>query len=118
VVCHQRDPALVTEWRELFPDQFVCANGDGVCNYVGRDETVTIKPNQHFHLMAGRKFPEFFGWTMFVIDDISIVAANGTTGTANGFFNWCNASPDDIKVHGNEACNNLTEVHWDPTQTR
>ena len=108
----------VTDWRELYPDQFVCTNGDAVCNYVGRDETVPIKPGQYFHIMVGRKFPEFFGWTMFVIDDISIVAADGTLGTANGFYNWCNARPEDFKVHGNEACNNLTEIHWDPTQVR
>jgi len=110
--------AGVTEWRELYPDQFVCTNGDAVCNYVGRDETVTIKPGQYFHVMVGRKFPEFFGWTMFVVDDISIVAADGTLGTANGFFNWCNARPEDFKVHGSEVCNNLTEIHWDPTQVR
>ena len=108
----------VTDWRELYPDQFVCTNGDAVCNYVGRDETVPIKPGQYFHIMVGRKFPEFFGWTMFVIDDISIVAADGTLGTTNGFYNWCNARPEDFKVHGNEACNNLTEIHWDPTQVR
>lgn len=110
--------AEVTDWRELYPDQFVCTNGDAVCNYVGRDETVTIKPGQYFHVMVGRKFPEFFGWTMFVIDDISIVAADGTLGTANGFYNWCNARPEDFKVHDNEVCNNLTEIHWDPTQVR
>ncbi len=108
----------VTDWRELYPDQYVCSNGDAVCNYVGRDETVPIKPGQYFHVMVGRKFPEFFGWTMFVIDDISIVAADGTLGTANGFYNWCNARPEDLKVHGNEACNNQTEIHWDPTQVR
>ena len=110
--------AGVTDWRELFPDEYVCDNQAAVCNYVGRDETVSIKPGQYFHVMVGRKFPEFFGWTMFVIDDISIVAANGTPNTANGFYNWCNARPEDFKVHGNEACSNLTEIHWDPTQVR
>ncbi len=112
------DAGLVTDWRELFPDEFVCDNQAGVCNYVGRDETIWIKPGQYFHVMVGRKFPEFFGWTMFVIDDISIVAADGTLNTTNGFYNWCNARPEDFKVHGNEACNNLTEIHWDPTQVR
>lgn len=110
--------AGVTDWRELYPDQFVCDNQAAVCNYVGRDETVTIKPGQYFHVMVGRKFPEFFGWTMFVIDDISIVAANGTPNTANGFYNWCNGRPEDFKVHDDEICNNLTEIHWDPTQVR
>ncbi len=110
--------AGVTDWRELFSDQFVCDNQAAVCNYVGRDETVSIKPGQYFHVMVGRKFPEFFGWTMFVIDDISIVAADGTLDTANGFYNWCNGRPEDFKVHDDEICNNLTEIHWDPTQVR
>lgn len=113
------DPALVTEWRELFPDQFVCDNGDERCNYVGRDETVPIKPGQYFHLKVGRKFPEFFGWTMFVIDDISIVAADGTTGTTNGYYNWCNARPEDVKVHAGETCTtSFTEIRWDSEATR
>ncbi len=112
------DRAGVTDWRELFPDQYVCNNGDAVCNYVGRDETVHIKPGQYFHVMVGRKFPEFFGWTMFVIDDISIVAADGTLNTANGFFNWCNGRPEDFKVHGTEGCTSLTQIHWDAEQTR
>jgi len=108
----------VTDWRELFPDQFVCDNQAAVCNYVGRDETVWINPGQYFHVMVGRKFPEFFGWTMFVVDDISIVAADGTLNTTNGFFNWCNGRPEDFKVHGTQPCSNLTEIHWDPNQVR
>jgi hypothetical protein len=112
------NPAEVTDWRELFPDQFVCPNGDGVCNYVGRDETVQINPGQYFHVMVGRKFPEFLGWTMFIIDDISIVAADGTPNTENGFYNWCNGRPEDFKAHDLDNCTNLTEIHWDPEQTR
>ncbi len=111
------NPAEVTDWRELFSDQFVCANDSGVCNYVGRDETVTIAPGQFFHLQVGRKFPEFFGWTMFIIDDISIVAADGTLNTENGFYNWCNGTREDFKVHEG-ACANLTTIHWDPNETR
>ena len=111
------DPAAVTDWRELFPDQFVCDNGDGRCNYVGRDETVQINPGQYFHLQVGRKFPEFFGWTMFIIDDISIVAADGTLNTQNGFYNWCNSRPEDWKDHEG-ICTNYTEVRWDPSQVR
>jgi len=117
-ISDQSDPALVTEWRELFPDQFVCNNGDQVCNYVGRDETVPINPGQYFHLKVGRKFPEMNGWTQFVIDDISIVAADGTVGTENGFFNWCNSSPEDYKYHESEGCKSLTEIHWDAEQSR
>ena len=110
--------AGVTDWRELYPDEYVCDNQAGVCNYVGRDETVWINPGQYFHVMVGRKFPEFFGWTMFVVDDISIVAADGTLNTQNGFYNWCNGRPDYFKVHGTQPCTNLTEIHWDPTQVR
>lgn len=110
--------AGVTDWRELYPDEYVCDNQAGVCNYVGRDETVWINPGQYFHVMVGRKFPEFFGWTMFVVDDISIVAADGTLNTQNGFYNWCNGRPEDFKVHGTQPCTNLTEIHWDPTQVR
>jgi len=117
-ISNEENPALVTEWKELFPDQFVCDNQAEVCNYVGRDETVSISPGQYFHVQVGRKFPEFFGWTMFIVDDISIVAADGTTGTTNGFYNWCNASPEDIKVHGNEACRSYTEIHWDKDAIR
>lgn len=128
------NPAEVTEWKELFPDQFVCNNGDEVCNYVGRDETVPIHANQYFHLQVGRKFPEFFGWTMFIIDDISIVstatpptvtktADDGTefeeaVETENGFFNWCNDRPEDIKFHESEDCDGFTEVHWDAETPR
>ncbi|MEZ4516806.1 MAG: hypothetical protein R3C44_08200 [Chloroflexota bacterium] len=117
-ISDEENPGMVTDWRELYPDQYVCDNGDEVCNYVGRDETVQINPGQYFHIMVGRKFPEFFGWTMFVIDDVSIVAADGTTDTSNGFFNWCNASPEDIKFHGDEACNSFTEIHWDAETVR
>jgi hypothetical protein len=113
------DPAAVTaeQWKELFPDEFVCATGDGRCNYVGRDETVWINPGQYFHITVGRKFPEFFGHTMFVVDDISIVAADGTLDTENGFYNWCDGRPEDFKVHSG-TCNNLTEVRWDPREIR
>ena len=87
--------AGVTDWRELFSDQFVCDNQAAVCNYVGRDETVPIKPGQYFHVMVGRKFPEFFGWTMFVIDDISIVAADGTLNTTNGCLLYTSDAADE-----------------------
>jgi hypothetical protein len=117
-ISDQEDPGLVTEWKELYPDQYVCDNLAEVCNYVGRDETVQIAPGQHFHVMVGRKFPEFFGWTMFIVDDISIVAADGTAGTENGFFNWCNASPEDVKVHDDGSCRSYSEIHWDSSAIR
>lgn len=114
------DPSAVAqeEWKELYPDQFVCTTGDGICNYVGRDETVWINPGQFFHVQVGRKFPEFFGSTMFIVDDISIVAANGTTDTVNGFYNWCDGRPEDFKVHDGETCNNTTTIRWDPNALR
>jgi hypothetical protein len=117
-ISNEENPSLVTEWKELYPDQFVCDNLAERCNYVGRDETVSIAPGQHFHVMVGRKFPEFFGWTMFIIDDISIVAADGTTGTENGFFNWCNASPEDVKYHEDGRCGSFSEIHWDSSAIR
>ena len=76
-----------------------------------------INPGQYFHLQVGRKFPEFFGWTMFIIDDISIVAADGTLNTDNGFYNWCNSRPEDFKDHDG-VCASYTEIHWDPNQVR
>lgn len=114
------DPSLVDQeqWKELYPDQFVCTTGDGICNYVGRDETVWINPGQYFHVQVGRKFPEFFGSTMFIIDDISIVAADGTLNTENGFYNWCDGRPEDFKVHDDGVCNNTTTIRWDPRALR
>jgi hypothetical protein len=55
---------------------------------------------------------------MFIIDDISIIAADGTLNTENGFYNWCNGNPEDFKWHEEGACLNLTEVHWDSDEVR
>jgi hypothetical protein len=55
---------------------------------------------------------------MFIIDDISIVAANGTQDTENGFYNWCDGAPEDFKVHEDEECDNTTQIHWDPNAIR
>lgn len=66
------DPGSVTEWRELFPDEFACPNGDGQCNHLGRKETVFIEAGSYLHLWMGMKFPDMNAWTVFGIDDISI----------------------------------------------
>ena len=66
------EPSSVTEWRELFPDTFACANGDGTCNHLGRKETVNIAKDSYLHLWMGMKFPDHNAWTVFGIDDISI----------------------------------------------
>ena len=66
------DPGSVTQWRELFPDAYVCANGDGRCNHLGRKETVFIDAGSYLHLWMGMKFPDMGAWTVFGVDDISI----------------------------------------------
>ena len=69
---HSHDPSSVKEWRELFPDEFPCANEAGRCNHLGRKELVTIPPNSVMHLWMGMKFPDYGAWTVFGVDDISI----------------------------------------------
>lgn len=66
------DPNSVTEWRELFPDTYVCSNGAETCNHLGRKETVEIEAGSYMHLWMGMKFPDHQAWTVFVVDDISI----------------------------------------------
>jgi hypothetical protein len=67
-----------SEWRELFPDSTVCENENEICNHLGRHETVFIEDGSYFHLKAGHKFNFFNAWTVFGMDDISIVDAGGT----------------------------------------
>jgi hypothetical protein len=71
------DPASVTEWRTLDPFTTPCHNNWGVCEYIGRYETVHISDGSYFHLMSGHKFPVYNAWTVFLFDDISIVPADG-----------------------------------------
>ena len=66
------DPGSVTEWRELFPDTYVCANNNAICNHLARKETVMIEAGSYLHVRAGMKFPDHQAWTVFGIDDISI----------------------------------------------
>ncbi|HEX6385372.1 MAG TPA: hypothetical protein VF177_11930 [Anaerolineae bacterium] len=92
-------PGSVTQWRELFPDVRVCPNGDGVCNYLARKETLWIDPGSYLHVQVGHKFPDFGAFTVFGLDDFSIVDANGTTDQPDGWI-------DD------------GDVTWDPSATR
>jgi hypothetical protein len=71
------DPDSVSEWRTLDPFTTPCLNDWGVCEYIGRYETVHIGAGQYFHLLATHKFPAFNAWTVFLFDDISIVPADG-----------------------------------------
>lgn len=105
------------EWRELDPYTYQCPNGDGMCIYSGRDETVWIDPGQYFHIMVGMKFPVYNAWSFFVIDDISIVPADGSDDAANGYYDWVNDDPSDVKWHlFDEDCVDCssTDIHWDP----
>lgn len=69
-------PDSVSEWRELFPDTFACANADAQCNHLGRKETVFIHKGAYLHLWMGMKFPDMNAWTVFGVDDISITNVN------------------------------------------
>lgn len=92
-------PSSVSQWRELFPDAQVCANGAGICNHLARKETVWIDPGNYLHVQVGHKFPELFAFTVFGMDDFSIVDTSGTTNQPDGWI-------DD------------GDVTWDPEATR
>ena len=109
------------EWKELYPDVYVCENGNGVCNYVGRDEMVTVEPGQYFHVKVGRKFAGQ-GATTFVIDDISLFTDDKTSPN-NGFYNWRADDPDaSCKWHYNAettACSSPNNrITWNPNVAR
>jgi len=97
---HSQDPASVEEWRELFPDEYVCANSDGNCNHLGRKESVFIPAGSFLHLWMGMKFPDFNSWTVFGIDDISIT----------GFDDGIKIDVTDFTDDG--------DVFWDPRGAR
>ena len=94
------DPNSVKEWRELFPDEFVCSNGDAKCNYLGRKEGVFIRSGSFMHLWMGMKFPDHNAWTVFVVDDISI----------SDFSDGINVDVTDFTDDG--------DVRWDPRAER
>lgn len=97
---HSADPSSVHEWRELFPDTYVCANGAAKCNYLGRKEGVFIKQGSFLHLWMGMKFPDHNAWTVFVVDDISI----------SDFSDGINVDITDFVDDG--------DVTWDPRAER
>ncbi len=94
------DPSSVHEWRELFPDAYVCANGDAKCNYLGRKEGVFIRRGAFMHLWMGMKFPDHNAWTVFVVDDISV----------SDFSDKINVDITDFVDDG--------DVYWDPRAER
>ena len=94
------DSSSVKEWRELFPDTYVCANGDAKCNYLGRKESVMIHQDAYMHVMMGMKFPDHQAWTVFGLDDISI----------SDFSDHINVDVDDFVDDG--------DVYWDPRAGR
>jgi hypothetical protein len=94
------DPASVHEWRELFPDPYVCANGAAKCNYLGRKEGVFIRQGSYLHLWMGMKFPDHNAWTVFVVDDISV----------SDFSDGINVDITDFVDDG--------DVYWDPRAER
>jgi hypothetical protein len=111
-----------SEWRELYPDKRVCENDTGHCNYIGRDEMVDITTGQYFHVKVGHKFPFFNSNTVFVIDDISVVAENPEEVNENGFYNWLDNDKDDeasCKWHTGDACADYyNTVTWNPAAPR
>ncbi len=94
------DPSSVKEWRELFPDSYVCANGAAKCNYLGRKEGVFIRRGAFMHLWMGMKFPDHNAWSVFVVDDISI----------SDFSDGINVDITDFVDDG--------DVYWDPRAER
>lgn len=92
------EPSSVSEWRELYPDQFVCHNSAQSCWYGGRDEVISISPGEYFHLQVSHKFPFFNSWTTWVIDDISIVAADGSQPETIGYYTWVDEDGDPAVV--------------------
>jgi hypothetical protein len=114
----------VDAWRELDPYEIQCANSFEVCNYAGRDETVWIDPGSYFHLIVAQKFPVFNASTVFVIDDVSITGTDGNLDYTNGFYDWINESPEDVKFHWMDDdcflddCSDFVEVNWDKEAPR
>ena len=92
------DPASVAQWRELSPQPYPCPNALGACIHVGRYETLYLEPGQYFHLRVAQHFPVVGAWTVFGLDDFSIVPAGGTL-IEDGFW------PDAL-------------VTWDPRVER
>ncbi|MCA9942506.1 MAG: hypothetical protein H6656_05740 [Ardenticatenaceae bacterium] len=67
------DPSSVDAWYELFPDTYVCPNGYEICNHLNRVEIMNIPAGSYMHVQAAMKFPDMNAWTVFGVDDISIL---------------------------------------------
>lgn len=93
------DSNSVTEWRELFPDTYVCANADAICNHLARKELVTVEAGSYLHVRMGMKFPDHQAWTVFGLDDISITdLSDGIDADVTGFVDdgdvtWSPSAP-------------------------
>jgi hypothetical protein len=103
----EADPANVpaADWREMDPYPWQCQAGSA-CNYAGRDETLWIEPGYTFHIRVMVKFPQFNTWAFFLIDDITVVAADPESpnaGDPNGFYEWLDWS-DDMFLVEDEKC--------------
>jgi len=60
-------------WRELYPDELVCANDAERCAYLSRQETVYLEPKSYLFLKGEMKYPVWQAWTVWVWDDVSVV---------------------------------------------
>lgn len=97
-ISSEEDPYMATGWRELDPFTIQCPNTDGACLRVSRQETVWVDPGSYLHIAVGHKWPVYNAWSVFAIDDISLVPASGSPGDSGFFFDGA--------------------VFWDPTAVR
>ena len=99
-------------WKELDPYKVQCPNDWEYCNYAGRDETVWVDPGQYLHLIVAHKFPVFNASSVFLLDDVSLVAADDNAETnanledPNGFYDWY---WDDVADYDDEHSD---KCHW------
>ena len=125
------DPWDSDDWRELDPYTVQCPNSWEVCEYAGRDETIWVEPGQFLHLIVAHKFPVFNASTVFLLDDVSMIAANDDPETNpaledyTGFYDWyydtvVDNDEFDDKCHWmDETCTGiLTVITWDQDAPR
>ncbi|MBN2002176.1 MAG: hypothetical protein JXA21_02365 [Anaerolineae bacterium] len=79
-----------SDWRELYAEPLSCRNSAGQCGFTARRELVHIVPGDTLCLQAGMKFREYNAWTVWVWDDITVVATDsGATGfVEEGTVKW------------------------------
>jgi len=73
-IYNTKDPTKVpaSAWRELYPDDRVCWNESGICNYLDRSETVHIEKGSYIFLKAEMKYAAYNAWTSWAWDDIAV----------------------------------------------